>query len=150
MTMKHTILYLAVIALVLTGCQEPMKMLVGSYSYKTSGIVEIDEDQVVLPNESGALEIQQDSENELRLVFNQLNGGVYMTTATLAENVITLEPLSRTITVNLVPYELEVTGSGDHKDGVIVFTLHYKGTSLLGESTLVGEDILMIAKKNGK
>lgn len=125
-------------------------MLVGSYSYKTSGIVEIDEDQVVLPNESGALEIQQDSENELRLVFNQLNGGVYTTTATLADNVITLEPLSRTITVNLVPYELEVTGSGDHKDGVIVFTLHYKGTSLLGESTLVGEDILMIAKKNGK
>lgn len=125
-------------------------MLVGSYSYKTSGIVEIDEDQVVLPNESGAIEIQQDSENELRLVFNQLNGGVYTTTATLADNVITLEPLSRTITINLLSYELEVTGSGDHKDGVIVFTLHYKGTSLLDESPLVGEDILMIAKKNGK
>lgn len=148
--MKKKLSILFLLMVVLTGCQEPMKMLVGSYSYKTSGIVEIGENQVVLPNESGALEIQQDSENELRLVFNQLNGGVYTTTATLAENVITLEPLSRTITVNLVPYELEVTGSGDYKDGVIVFTLHYEGTSLLGESTLVGEDILMIAKKNGK
>lgn len=132
---------------ILTGCQEPMKMLLGSYSYKTSGTVEISGEQIVLPNESGALEVQKESESALRLVFNQMGGGVYMTTATLKDDVLTLDTLFRTIQVGLEPYDLAVVGTGNYHDGIIIFDLQYNGTSMQSDSTLLGKDILMVAKK---
>lgn len=148
--MKKKLSILILVVLGLVSCQEPIQTLVGTYSFKTSGVVEVEDIQMVLPNESGTLELQQTSEDELRMVFNQMGGGVYTATATLMDNVIMLYPFDRTITVNMIPYELVVTGQGQYNDGIIVFELQYHGTSLIGSSSLSGGDILMIAKKNGK
>lgn len=185
MELIKRILIFTSISVILLGCEETMEVrsAKGSYSFKTSGKAELGnldrEDKTIeLENESGQLEIiSLHNEENVMLTFNQINGGVYSTKGTIKDDILEIEPYTRTYTITSTItiydtihttiggilnvdsisshekiiheiYDIEVSGNGTIYDNSIIFTLKYDGKSDSSERTLKSENIQMIAKKN--
>lgn len=142
--MKKTILFLF-LCLLITGCRNELKCLEGTYSYKVSGKAVIDAgdstNTVVLGDEIGAMEIIGQQGNNVLLTFNQLAGGVYVTTAVLNDSVLSLMPFDKVIFYQR-DYDVVVSGKGHIYDQTIVFDLQYSSDKLNADK------ITMIAKHN--
>lgn len=140
---KYCLLLLLLLPVV--GCQNEIKYLEGTYSYKTSGKAVIDAgdstNTVVLEDEIGAMEIIGQSDNRVILTFNQLAGSAYTTSATLNDSILTLVPFERVITYER-KHDVTVSGKGYIYGQTIVFDLQYSSDKLNADK------ITMIAKHN--
>ncbi len=158
-------LFIGCIAL-LTGCSDPVKSRMGGYSYQIAKQeVTIDDTvSIVLTGEMGALQMEQIQEDSILLTFNSLKGDVYTTTGNIDNDDIVLQPFERTLSVTYTvtqqdllrpvdktlneTYNIQVSGSAEMHDETIHFMLQYNGEGASNDKQLVGEDILMVAKKN--
>ncbi|MBQ0118458.1 MAG: hypothetical protein KBS42_01645 [Bacteroidales bacterium] len=140
---KYCLLLLLLLPVV--GCRNELKCLEGTYSYKVSGKAVIDAgdstNTVVLGDEIGAMEIIGQQGNNVLLTFNQLAGGVYVTTAVLNDSVLSLTPFDKVIFYQR-DYDVVVSGQGHVYDQTIVFDLQYSSDKLNADK------ITMIAKHN--
>jgi len=150
--MKKNLFLLAIIGLILAGCQDSteVRSAVGTYSYKASGILQVDTLASTALTEQGALEIVSLKNNDSVLItFNELLGGVYSTRGSIQGNEITLQPFTRNfVHVKVInPVTIVVTGKGNIYDNNIIMELHY--SSLDQDSImLTANDVQLIAKKN--
>ena len=112
----------------------------------------------------GALQMEQIQEDSILLTFNSLKGDVYTTTGKIDNDDIVLQPFERTLSVTYTvtqqdllrpvdktlneTYNIEVSGGAKMHDETIHFMLQYNGAGVSNDKQLVGEDILMVAKKN--
>lgn len=159
---------LASIAVLAVSCTDTVKSLTGSYSYQIAkkGVSINDSIPAKLTSEIGALEIERSKDDKVLLTFNSMKGDVYTTKGKIDDKTITLEPFSRTLdgsdiikqedvlpptvekTVNET-FNVDVSGEAEIHDETIHFFLQYAGTGISDNSTTItGENILMIAKKN--
>lgn len=145
------ILILAFAVMALVGCKSDGKRVAGSYSYKISGIVEVDSVRTSLDDEMGAMKILSREDGDLILTMNQLNGGVMTTTATWDDEsrTITLVPFERILNMGIRgDFLVDVAGKGTYLDETIVFSLQYQGHSMSDSLVLLdGKDLLMVAWK---
>ena len=136
---------IVLLALLLAGCQNDIRRVEGTYSYKTSGkaVITIGDSTatVVLDNEIGAMEIIGQKDDNVLLTFNQLGGSAFVTTGVLRDSVISLAPFDRGVDY-LVGYDVVVSGCGHVYGSTIVFDLQYEGEHLNAD------EITMIAKRN--
>lgn len=158
------IIQLVLIAMICPGCVDPVKSLEGTYSYKLSGLVTIDDTlDVVLTNEQGAMELIKVQDTTFLLTMNTLQGDAYTAEGVLSGDEILLEPFERNIRLSfseiksdLFPIDrsheeyfyTEISCIGAVYDETIVFTLQYTGESLSSDRRLSGEDITMVAHRN--
>lgn len=139
---KLFVLLLAVLTICMTGCNDEVRTLEGSYSYKISGVVEVDWDEVNLADEIGAMDIVRIDTETALLTFNAINGGVYHTTAQINDKAITLKRFERDITLRAQNYHINVSGKGDVYDQTIIFSLKYESDDVSTQS------IEMLCKRN--
>lgn len=163
-----TVLFTGLIMLLLSSCTEPVKALIGSYSYTISGQATIaDTISIILPNEKGAIQMEKIQKDSVLLTmnyFNGIDGGVYTTQGKVTDNKIALTPFKRIMTFTykatetelLIPvektytenYEVQVSGVGTIYDETIHFILQYKGKCTTNNKEIKGNNILMVAKRN--
>lgn len=139
--MKKNIVLLA-LAVVLTACQDPVRQIAGTYSYKISGRVTIDDTEHVLTDEMGAMDIVHISADSALLTFNSFTGPAYYTIAIVQEKSIELEPYERDIQVGVKEYHVSARGSGDLYDETIIIQLQYSS------SELEADELTLLCKKN--
>lgn len=155
-----------VLVVLMASCSDPVKSIVGGYSYQIAKQeVSIDDTiAAVLTSEIGALQIEAYHDSVILLTFNSLKGDVYTTTGTISDGGITLDPFSRTLTITYTvsqedflrptektlteTYNIDVSGEAEIHDETIHFALRYDGTGVSNDKQLTGEDILMVAKRN--
>lgn len=158
--------FLSVVILCFSACDSSLPSIVGEYSFKVSGQVVKDTTQgIVLPTETGVMEIIHLNDSNFLLTFNTINGSVYTTEATLSNNQLDLQPFTRTITINYQStdsdilggliewtetehYNTEVYGYGLVYSETIKFAMQYSGKELDGNQQIKGNNIIMLAKKN--
>ena len=150
-------------AILLTACTEPVQPFLGDYSYKITGDVLVN-DSIITPliDKIGALNVIHIDDSTVLLTFNELEGGVYTTRGHVSESYIVIDPFKCNITIQseetedfpqrpttiLTTYATEVSGQATRYDHTLLFDLRYQGTSISDSSTLVGDHITMVAKKN--
>lgn len=145
--------------LVLTGCNTEVWHMTGEYSYKLSGRVEVEsEDTLMVKNiddEIGTLRIlsKDNKAEEVVLTLNQLAGGVSTTTAVVEGERLEIEPFEKTMRIaSLLPngeFSVTVSGYAERYQNTLIFVLECSGESLDGEYSLTGEEITMVATRNG-
>jgi hypothetical protein len=119
---------------------------------------------MVLPNETGTMEIIHLDASNVLLTFSTTDGSAYTTQAMLNGNQLELHPFSRTVVItyktkesNILGglielteteyYNTSVYGSGTIYDKTIVFDLRYFGEELNGNKTITGNKIILLANK---
>ena len=150
----------------MASCSDPVQSRMGGYSYQIAKQeVTIDDTvSIVLTGEMGSLQMEQVKNDNILLTFNSLKGDVYTTTGRIDDDEIVLQPFERTLSVTYTvtqedllrpvdktvneTYNIEVSGGAEMHDETIHFTLQYRGTGVSNDKQIVGEDILMVAKKN--
>jgi len=151
---------LVILTMALVGCKDnaEVRSAVGTYSYKTSGIMELDSltqgasDTLIQVafTEMGALEVVSLKDKDSVLItFNELMGDVYSTRGSIKGNEIVLQPFFRRFMNAKVinPTTIAVTGNGQIYDSSIVMNLNYSG--LADDSlALTANNVQLIAKKN--
>ncbi len=151
------VMSLAVCAMALVSCSESnsIRMLIGDYSYKTSGTIVVgDSVSVTLPlsNEIGQLSIvslhHKATNDSVLLTFNPLGGQVYTTTGVVCGSKIEIQPFQRYIQVDLADFLVDISGDATQQDNVVVFHWRYVGNGKLLQVPLVSEDVITIAKIN--
>lgn len=167
MKKSFKIAVLASIAALAASCTDPIKSFTGDYSYQIAKQEVSINDSIaaVLTSETGALEVERSKDDEVLLTFNSVKGDVYTTKGKIDDKTITLTPFTRTLNITytitqeelLRPVEktinetfnIDVSGKAEIHHETIHFTLQYAGTGISDNSTTItGEYILMIAKKN--
>jgi len=118
---------LCLIGIGLMSCQDQVRPISGTYSYKISGTVRVDGTQRTLSTEQGAMEIVRIDNEKALVTFNILAGDVYHTNATIENKQITFEPYERDITIFAETYHVTAKGKGDIYDGTIIVSLEYSG-----------------------
>lgn len=148
---------LFVCTLVLFGCSEPetVRMVTGSYSYKTSGNVKIDDSLQItlqLPQEIGQLSIisVRDTENKdsVILTFNPLGGQVFTAAGNVVGKNIEITPFSRYLNLEMDKYKVEISGEATRYDNTLVFEWTYVGKGLVTQLPLESENVTTIAQIN--
>ena len=136
-------------AILLTACTEPVQPFLGDYSYKITGDVLIN-DSIIIPliDKMGALNVIHIDDSTVLLTLNELAGGVYTTRGHVSNSHIVIDPFKCNITTILTTYATEVSGQATRYEHTLLFDLRYQGTSISDSSTLVGDHITMVAKKN--
>ncbi|MCM1034455.1 MAG: hypothetical protein NC038_02640 [Paludibacter sp.] len=156
--------------LFLSGCQQDLKQVSGTYTYKTSGTVAISEGTshttLAINDEIGQLDITPlHKSDSLLLLFNQMTGSAMHTTATLNSKELHLQPYTRTLSLTYTPnsqtgndligsnkqtetFLIEVTGSGVVYDESILFVCEWTGKALNSNKTISGSNLQTIAQRN--
>lgn len=136
-------------AILLTACTEPVQPFLGDYSYKITGDVLIN-DSIIIPltDKMGALNVIHIDDSTVLLTLNELAGGVYTTRGHVSDSHIVIDPFKCNITTIFTTYATEVSGQATRYEHTLLFDLRYQGTSISDSSTLVGDHITMVAKKN--
>ncbi len=148
----------------LNACQDSIKDVVGTYGYKISGEVTIDDStRLVLPDEEGAMQVLREKDKKVCITLNTLGGKVYTTKGKYTGDSIVLEPFTRNITLSynyvddsaLVAVEhtvteafrISVSGAGKVYDGTVIYSFSYEGEGLSSGLALQGQDIVCVAKQ---
>lgn len=150
---------LCLIMLMCLGCDEEasVRNVKGAYRYKASGVVTVttpsdktsERVRTHSITETGVLElVSLHDGDDMLLTFNQSGGGVYNTHGTASDKTIHFDPFTRTMTVDLETYNVEVSGRGEVFDNTIILYFTYSGKSVSSDRTLQGTDIQMLAQKN--
>jgi hypothetical protein len=150
-------------ALSLTACSEPVQPFLGDYSYKVTGDVVIN-DSIITPltDKIGSLNVIHIDDSTVLLTLNELDGGIYTTRGHVNNQHIVIDPFKYNVTIQseqtndilqrptptLTTYATDVTGKATRYDHTLLFELNYQGTSLSGNNKIVGNQIIMVAKKN--
>lgn len=145
--MKRLSVFVSVLclcALAFVACQDQVQQITGTYSYKISGSVIIDEDTVVLTDEIGAMEIVHINQDSALVTFNSLVGPAYATQAQIDNKQIVLAPYRRNLSIKTRDYAVTATGYGTVYDKTILFSLNYADTI----NKLTTDSIIMLCKKN--
>lgn len=163
---KSAVYALFAFALVtLNACQDSVKDVIGTYSYKISGQVTIDDStRLVLPDEEGAMQVLREKDKELCITMNTLGGKVYTTKGQYTGDSIVLYPFTRYITLSYAyvddsaliaiehtvtePFRISVSGAGKVYDGTVIYSFSYEGEGLSSGLALRGQDIVCVAKMN--
>lgn len=132
------------LAACLVSCQDAVQQVAGNYSYKISGSVIIDEDTVVLANETGALEVLRVTADSAVVTFNALLGPAYATQAVLEGKKMTLLPYKRSINVLAEDYMVSAKAEGTIYDETLLFNLQYENE----ERALKADSLVLLCKKN--
>lgn len=146
---------LCAVMLVCFGCKEDASVhsIKGAYRYKASGIVSVTDPSASVRShtltETGILElVSLHDGNDLLLTFNQSGGGVCTARGTASEKALHIDPFTRTMTVDLETYSVDVSARGEVFDNTIIIYLSISGKSTSSDKTLQGTDIQMLAQKN--
>jgi len=150
--MKKNFFLLVILAMALVGCKDnaEVRSAAGTYSYKTSGTIQVDTLRKVTFTEIGAMEVVSLKDKDSVLItFNELLGDVYSTRGSIQGNEITLSPFTRTWAELLGnnPIVMQVSGQGQVYDGSIVMTLQYSGMTQ-DSLKISANNVQLIAKKN--
>lgn len=160
----------SVLALALTACNQNKEVnaLVGNYTYKISGVVNVSEGgDIHLTPETGTMSLTNtDKEDEVIMSFNHNNGDAFDIRATVTKDSLCLHPMHRYIDVevsrdttvlgliikNNETFDIEMTGSGKMlSNGNISFSLSYSGKALNDTGrALNGKNIMLQCKRNAK
>lgn len=132
------------LAACLVSCQDAVQQVAGNYSYKISGSVIIDEDTIVLANETGALEVLRVTADSAVVTFNALLGPAYATQAVLEGKKMTLLPYKRSINVLAEDYMVSAKAEGTIYDETLLFNLQYENE----ERALKADSLVLLCKKN--
>lgn len=144
---------------VLCSCERDALRNVGSYSYKTSGVVQVldgaDEQLCDLVVEKGQMEVVKNSDGNLSIIKNVMGEGVYEMQAVAEGDSITIAAHSRKIKYHKggVTREamVEVAGGGRfYERGKLVIREEFRGDELDASIEIVGEDVLTFAKMNNE
>jgi len=135
---------LTVLCLLMTGCQDSVEQVAGAYSYKISGSVIIDEDTIVLSNETGAMEILRVSADSAMVTFNALLGPAYATPAKINGKQMRLLPFKRSLNVRVKDYEVTAKAEGTVYDGTILLNLQYENAA----EKLKADSLVLLCKKD--
>ena len=167
---KIYVIMCSVLALALTACNqnEEVNALVGNYTYKASGVVNVSEvGDIHLTPETGTMSLTDtDKEDEVIMSFNHNSGDAYEIRATVTKDSLYVRPMHRyldvevsrdttalgTVIKNNETFDIEVAGSGKMlSNGNISFVLSYSGKALNDASrTLNGKNIMLQCKRNAK
>lgn len=166
------LMFLGMIAAMLISCKskDEVNVLVGNYTYKTSGVVTINNSPIVsgdvhLTPETGTMQLSDtNKENEVVLSFNQSLGDAYDIAAFVTSDSIYLRPMRRNIDVevardtllsgnvikHLETFDVEVSGSGHMlNNGDLCFMVSYKGVQRNdAKCVLNGTNIHVHCKRN--
>ena len=142
MKQRFLTILISLLSLLFTGCQEQVRAIVGTYSYKISGQVTVDDETKALPEEIGAMDLLRVDATNAILTFNALKGPVYTAEAEINNNEIDLFTFERNITIGLNDYHIFVTGTGTVHDNTIIFTLDYTGNDISSDQ------VTLLCKKN--
>lgn len=154
----------ALVLVTFSACKDSVKDVVGTYGYKISDEVTIDEStRLVLPDEEGAMQILREKGKEVCITMNTMGGKVYTAKGKYTGDSIVLEPFTRYIALSytyvndsaLIPIESTVTeafsivvlGAGKVYDGTVIYTFSYEGEGLSSGLALKGQDIVCVAKQ---
>ena len=155
---KFLILCLATI-IICTSCHKiEVRNFTGTYSYKTTGNVEISTDNVslnhLLANEIGTMHILKNKSSDtydVTIIMNEVGGRIYTAYGDIDGNEISIATYERPLDLRLIPTiggEVMVSceGKGVLKDGVLVITQSYFTTK--GNIDIVGKNITTVAEPN--
>lgn len=138
----------------LTSCEKEGNMLFrGYYSFKTSGVIEVERTmtypqdgtvtvdtlQISLASESGQMNIlsSDDKAGEMFVTMNVIGGDAVVLDATTSGTDMTVGPNSRVITfldgVDRVTLNVAVNGSARKYEDVVIFDLDYSGEGSVGD-----------------
>lgn len=111
--------------LCMTACQQPAERLTGTYSYKISGRVTIDDQSVTLPDEIGAMDVLYRHDSTVLVTMNQLNGGIYRADGIVSGDSLRLTSFERTMIFNLTDslfdtLHITIPGILDPADSVVI------------------------------
>lgn len=152
------------------SCHNEVRPLTGSYSFKTSGYVEVKDGSVittkVLPDEIGTLDlISLNNKDSLLAVFNPVAGPVSQTQGRVANDSIVLQPYQRTVQLvytsekdndfdvdlgfldkqsNAESFIVTVESVGQVYDNTIIFNSQWTGVNLDGTKTITGTHLQTI------
>ena len=165
-------LILGVSTLLLSACKDTadVRQAEGGYTYKTSGVVTINQagetSEVHLTPETGTMVLTSNRNgSEATLSFNHSGGDTYDMQVRLENDSIFLDPLSRTIDVEVSTdtlafgtvthqreaFEVMVNGEGKlMSNGDVCLQLRYAGHALNENYTLTGKDIHVHCKRNAR
>lgn len=164
--MKKLLLFSVLIPLLigLAGCQSPVEIAIGSYTYHASGEITLGGERYLITDEKGEMEMIYLQDNTLLLTFSADNGGVYTTQATINQQEIEIAPFNRSMEVKYTvrensllggptniekteSYSVDVYGEGHIYGETIILDLRYDGHGLTDNKKLIGKKITLIAKK---
>lgn len=164
--MKKLLLFSVLIPLLigLAGCQSPVEIAIGSYTYHASGDITLGGERHLITDEKGEMEMIYLQDNTLLLTFSADNGGVYTTQATINQQAIEIDPFNRSMEVKYAvrensllggptniekteSYSVDVYGEGQIYGETIILDLKYDGHGLTDNKKLIGKKITLIAKK---
>lgn len=150
--MKKNIFWMVVLTICLVGCKDnaEVRSAVGTYSYKSTAMLQIDSLLPVTLIEQGTMEIVSlKDQDSVLFTFNELLGGTYSTHASIKGNDIVLCPFTRSLSyaLRISPITIFVQGSGHVYDNTVVLNLNYHNQA---EDSLCisAPDVLVTAKKN--
>ena len=167
---KIYLILLSVLALGLSACnqKDPVNSLSGNYTYKVSGVVNVDSvGDIHLSPETGTMSITSTEKNEeVIMCFNHNGGDAYDIRANVTTDSLYILPMHRyidvevaqdtlalgTITRRRETFDVQVAGSGHMlTNGDVSFNISYTGTSLSDPNThLSGKGIFLHCKRNAK
>lgn len=128
------ILVLAIGVLALMSCNNEVKQVEGTYSYKISGQAIVKGDTLELNDEIGAMTIEGITSDSTLVTFNALNGPAYATGAKISKKEITLAPFTRAISVRSQDYRVTAEGEGSIYNETILITLSYNSDDVQADS----------------
>lgn len=156
---KILILSLSTLIIICTSCHKiEVNNFAGTYSYKTTGNVDISTDNLSLnhslANEIGTMYILKNKSSDtydVTIIMNEVGGGVYTAYGDIDGNEIKIASYERPLDLKLIPdigREVMVScqGKGVLKDGVLVIKQTY--STMNGSVDVFGKDITTVAEQN--
>ncbi|MBO4689975.1 MAG: hypothetical protein J5621_03790 [Paludibacteraceae bacterium] len=149
---KHILIgLLALAGVVMTACQDQVKQVAGTYSYKISGsaivtgtnlLGEEEKDTVTLSDEMGAMELIRLDSTTAIVTFNAMNGPAYTTQAEIHGQSLTLAEYERDITIRTQDHHISASGEGTFYENTLIISLNYYSDEVKAEN------LTMLCKKN--
>lgn len=156
-------LLVPLMVLALAGCQkEGVKLFLGDYSYKTSGVVLVDSGGVAytckLPDKIGHISIVELSKDSVLIIKNEMMGEVQTLPAKVVGDSIFISscvkqlsfPKSDTGHIESAKWIIHVSGGKGrmYDKNTITFVENYQGTNDDTTLTISGENILTVLERN--
>ncbi len=147
--MKKSLFAFALLVLLCSSCQREVKKYVGDYSYKTSGVITITEEDGTesqqLISKNGQMNIRQDNTsddaNRVMITMNEMSGTSRITYGTIADGVLTFDPNSFETSFSIDSgstifgteqyytyiFHIDATGTGHLTDDILTISEQWTG-----------------------
>lgn len=149
----------------LTSCEKKgVALYEGTYSYKTSGSVEVEKtliesseksvENLNLISESGQMNILKSGDKDMIITMNAIGGDVLVIEATTSGEELQIKEFKRNVKIEdgsrTVSLNCTVSGSGKKYEDIIILDLNYggSGSSALYDYKIKSSSVKCVAKVN--